>query len=96
MVWNKERLLLGEVGAHGEWGETQLVGDVDGCPALHGHVEHLDVVEHHQDVSHRAAVDVLHVGVTSLGEDQSVALLLLSKGRYSSISFLLENDVKLS
>ena len=62
MVWNNEKLLLGEVGAHGEWGETQLVGDVDGRPALHGHVEHLDVVEDHQDVGHRAPVDVLHGG----------------------------------
>ena len=63
LVWNNEKLLLGEVGAHGEGGETQLVGDVDGCPALHGHVQHLDVVEHHQDVGHSASIDVLYAGL---------------------------------
>ena len=68
--------LLRQVGGHGERGEVELVGDVDGGAALHGHVEHLHVVEHDEDVGHGAAVDVLHVGVAALCQNQSVALLL--------------------
>ena len=37
----------------------QIVGGVDGGSALDGHVEHLHVVEDHQDVGDRVAVRVL-------------------------------------
>ena len=55
----------------------KFIFKINGCPALHCHVEHLHVVVHHQDVRHRAPVDILHVRVTSLGQDESVALLLV-------------------
>ena len=68
----------------------ELVGDVDGGAALHGHVEHLHVVEHDEDVGHGAAVDVLHVGVAALCQDQSVALLLkISKLKSRSLLLII-------
>ena len=55
----------------------KFIFKINGCPALHCHVKHLHVVVHHQDVRHRATIDILHVRVTSLGQDESVALLLV-------------------
>ena len=69
--------LLCQVSSHGEWSEVVVVGDINCCPTLHRHVKHLHVVKHHQDVGHRAPVDVLQVGVTPLGQDEPVALLLV-------------------
>ena len=69
--------ILGQIRCHGQGGEAELVVDVDGGPALHGHVEHLDVVEDHQDVGDGAPVDVLHIRVAALGQDEPVALLLV-------------------
>ena len=94
--------LLRQVGGHGERGEVELVGDVDGGAALHGHVEHLHVVEHDEDVGHGAAVDVLHVGVAALCQNQSVALLLkISKLKswgfvsYLNLIFVYEADLNI-
>ena len=69
-------MILCQVGRHSEGREAQLVLDVHGGPALHGHVKHLHVVEDHEDVGHGAAVDVDQVVVAALGQDQPVALLL--------------------
>ena len=37
----------------------ELVGDVDGGAALHGHVEHLDVIIHHHNMCRSASICVL-------------------------------------
>ena len=62
----KINALLRQIGGHGERGEVVLVLHVDGCPALHGHVEHLHVVKHNEDVGDGTAIDVLLVGVAAL------------------------------
>ena len=49
----------GEIGRRGQRSQALVVLDVDGGPALDGHVEHVDVVVHHHDVSDRATVCVL-------------------------------------
>ena len=42
----EEHVALGEVGRGGEGGQTQLVLDVDGRPALDSHVKHLLELNH--------------------------------------------------
>ena len=49
----------GEIGRRGQRSQALVVLDVDGGAALDGHVEHVDVVVHHHDVSDRATVCVL-------------------------------------
>ena len=55
----KEHVHPGKVGGHGEGREAEIVGDVDGGAALHGHVKHLDVVIHHRNMRRSASMCVL-------------------------------------
>ena len=56
---NLSRPVLGAIANTTVLATYQVVGGVDGGATLHSHVEHLHVVEDHQDVRHRVAVRVL-------------------------------------